>query len=55
MNCYKWLASFLILLALGGCAATGSGQIRYTPYSHDDQELRNGGGEGGGGGGGSGM
>jgi hypothetical protein len=51
MNRHRRLAALFILLALGGCAATGAGQTRYMPYSHDDHsDLRGGGGEGGGGG-----
>lgn len=53
MNWHRQLAALLILLALGGCVATGAGQTGYTAYPHNDQELRSGGGEGGGGG--SGM
>jgi len=42
----KWLAASLVLVALGGCAATAPGAAKswYTPYSHENYGLRGGGG-----------
>lgn len=50
MNRHRWFPALLILLALGGCAATGAGRTGYTPYSHDGHaNLRGSGGADGGG------
>ena len=40
MNWHRWLAAFIVTLALAACSQ--GGQAPYAPYSHEDRNDRGG-------------